>query len=254
MGRLKHFSVVYSLFCCKGEEILLLSASWIAKLLKNLCKNLISAACIHNLIFLSLQTLLTWYNNSFVFLLSSIFTTTDWLAASLHKPFQFLSLPHSFTPNCEQYSEKLEHLQLEWATARGEGLSSPILSYRTKTGFSNLTIRNVHIFQTYRMPWHEGYNSMSSTGMWRYVLTVSSNPFLPSSERWLPSDAQRCGGSSRWTCCHGVYSSKRPSWAHHLMEEKQHPGQRPRRKDYCKLTCFSQVTRKAAKWMICGKK
>lgn len=61
-------------------------------------------------------------------------------------------------------------------------------------------------------------------------------------ERRLSSDPQRCGGGGGWASRDGVHSPQRPPWTHHLLEEEQCPGQRPRWEDYGKLDTFLQTT------------
>lgn len=57
--------------------------------------------------------------------------------------------------------------------------------------------------------------------------------FFCSSEGWLPSDTQRCGGGSRGAGRHGVHPTQRSPRTDHLLETKQHPGHGPRWQDHC---------------------
>lgn len=66
--------------------------------------------------------------------------------------------------------------------------------------------------------------------------------FFCSFERRLSSNTQWCGGGGRRAGGHGVYPPQRSSWAHHLLEEEQCPGQWPGWEDHRKLETFLQVT------------
>lgn len=65
---------------------------------------------------------------------------------------------------------------------------------------------------------------------WLIFVSIFHSP-----ERWFSSDAHGCCGCRWWASCNGVPPPQRPSWTHHLLEEKQHPGQWSRWEDHCKL-------------------
>lgn len=71
--------------------------------------------------------------------------------------------------------------------------------------------------------------------------------FFCSSEGWLPSDAQRCGGGSRGAGRHGVHPPQRSPRTDHLLEKKQHPGYGPRWQDHCEYAMLLDALQRMLK-------
>lgn len=81
-------------------------------------------------------------------------------------------------------------------------------------------------------------SNLIPTEYFRAVLELNSFLILPlSAARWLQTKPDRRGGGSRRAGNPGVCSSQRPSWAHHLLEERQNANWRQGWQDHCECCC-----------------